>query len=188
MRCKLPAAGRCNRFQQTFVFRLHVHRKLLLSRYAPLVNDCFESRCWQGCSKRLLGGGTEASPYWGGSTNPDGSKKKIAKYTTKEEKTSRKKQTGKLRTQRKDEVRKRFLQRRIAAETNGKWSGPRKFEEWLLGMAERVLGGDSIEDTTQVRAQPAYLPLSRARRWQDTKAGRSIRSGGHYRWLALLRR
>ena len=96
-------------------------------------------------------GGREASPFWGGSKNPDGSKKKIARYNTKEEKTSRQKQNGKLRTQRKDEVRKRFLQRRVEAETNGQWSGPRKFEEWLLGVAEQVLDGDSIEDTTQVR-------------------------------------
>merc|ERR1712166_1239172 len=109
-----------------------------------------EAAAEQGCPKRLLVGGREASPFWGGSKNPDGSKKKIARYNTKEEKTSRQKQNGKLRTQRKDEVRKRFFQRRIEAETNGQWSGPRKFEEWLLGVAERVLDGDSIEDTAQV--------------------------------------
>ena len=128
-------------------------------------------------------GGREASPFWGGSKNPDGSKKKIARYNTKEEKTSRQKQNGKLRTQRKDEVRKRFLQRRIEAETNGQWSGPRKFEEWLLGVAERVLDGDSIEDTAQVRAQQACLTTKSCTQVAKYELN-AIRSVARALWLA----
>ena len=64
----------------------------------------------------MLASGKEASPYWGGSTNPDGSKKKVAKYDTKEKQTSRQNENGKLRTQRKAKVRKGFLQRRTEVE------------------------------------------------------------------------
>lgn len=116
-------------------------------------------------------GGREASPFWGGSKNPDGSKKKIARYNTKEEKTSRQKQNGKLRTQRKDEVRKRFLQRRIEAETNGQWSGPRKFEEWLLGV------------TAQVRAQQACLTTKSCTQVAKYELN-AIRSVARALWLA----
>jgi hypothetical protein len=106
----------------------------------------------QGCSKRVLASGKEASPHWGGSTNPDGSKKKVAKYDTKEKQTSRQNENGKLRTQRKAKVRKSFLQRRTEVEKNGKWPGPRKFEEWLLALGERVLDGSNDENKLQVCA------------------------------------
>ena len=111
----------------------------------------------QGCSKRVLASGKEASPFWGGSTNPDGSKKKVAKYDTKEKQTSRQKENGKLRTQRKAKVREGFLQRRTEVEKNGQWPGPRKFEEWLLALGERVLDGSNDEDKLQVCTAPLVI-------------------------------
>ena len=105
----------------------------------------------------MLASGKEASPFWGGSTNPDDSKKKVANYDTKEKQTSRQKENGKLRTQRKTSVREGFLQRRKKVEKNGQWPGPRKFEEWLLALGERVLDGSNDEDKLQVCTAPLVI-------------------------------
>ena len=87
--------------------------------------------------------GREVSAFWGGATNPDGSKKKKATLTTKAEVKARHKAKEAERSARRKAVRKLFEERRNALEQLNAWQGPRKFEEWLLRLAEGVLvGGD----------------------------------------------
>ena len=42
-------------------------------------------------------------------------------------------------------------------EKNGQWPGPRKFEEWLLALGERVLDGSNDEDKLQVCTAPLVI-------------------------------
>ena len=109
-----------------------------------------QNGCWRAAKRPRRSGVA-------GSTNPDGSKKKVAKYDTKEKQTSRQKENGKLRTQRKAKVREGFLQRRTEVEKNGQWPGPRKFEEWLLALGERVLDDSNDEDKLQVCTAPLVI-------------------------------
>jgi hypothetical protein len=85
--------------------------------------------------------------------------KKKKKYITAEQVQAGAKENQKRRKERKEQVKSLFVKRRGEAETNRSWKGPRKFEEWLFTLAERVLGGSSIEDSAQVHTLQACLGL-----------------------------
>jgi hypothetical protein len=51
----------------------------------------FELWCMQSRNKRIQANIEEVSPFWGGADNPDGSKKKVAKYNTEDKQKGRQK-------------------------------------------------------------------------------------------------
>ena len=83
----------------------------------------------QIAQKRKLVDGREASDYWGGGVNPDGSAKKTSRYVTLEDKQERRSELRQGRTLEKQAVRARFLLYRDA----------RVFDEWLIHLGEQVL-------------------------------------------------
>ena len=93
-------------------------------------------------SKRRRNDGEEASPFWGGATNPDGSLKKIAVYNTKEKKSARRKENEQRRSASKKDLKELFLERREELEKLGRWTGPRTLSVWLQELAVRVLQGE----------------------------------------------
>jgi hypothetical protein len=93
----------------------------------------------QIAQKRKLVDGREASDYWGGGVNPDGSAKKTSKYVTPEDKQERRSELRQGRTLEKQAVRARFLLYRDAQDKAKTWQGPRVFDEWLLHLGEQVL-------------------------------------------------
>ena len=106
---------------------------------------------------RLLVSGKHASPFWGGSTNPNGTKKKVARYDTKEKKSARQKEIAQKRAASKKDVRQRFMRRRTELEKLKLWRGPRKFEGWLLQLGERALDNINDVDELQVCAAPLVI-------------------------------
>ena len=88
------------------------------------------------------------SAFWGGGLNPDGSRKR--RKLGQEEAANRVKVSKEKRAARKGEVRARFLKHRANLEESGQWVGPRKFEEWLLQLAECVLGGSCKPELPEV--------------------------------------
>ena len=102
--------------------------------------------CWvvliassQSAQKRKLVDGREASKYWGGNSNPDGSAKKANKYVTAGEKQERKNVLRQEKAVERQAMRTRFVNHRDAQEKAKTWQGPRTFEEWLLKLGEQVL-------------------------------------------------
>ena len=83
--------------------------------------------------------GREVSRFWGGGRNRDGTKKR-SKLSPASAKV-RRKATAAANVARKQPLRKRFKQHRAELEGRKQWSGPRKFEDWLLVLAERELQG-----------------------------------------------
>jgi hypothetical protein len=77
------------------------------------------------------------SAFWGGSKNPDGSKKR-AKLPPDEAEV-RGKEVARKRAERKASLKARFLEHRAAGEKRKEWEGPRKFEEWLFALAEQEM-------------------------------------------------
>jgi hypothetical protein len=95
--------------------------------------------CSQSAHKRKLVDGREASKYWGGNSNPDGSAKKANKYVTAGDKLERGNALRQEKAVEKQAVRARFIKHRDAQEKAKTWQGPRTFEEWLLKLGEQVL-------------------------------------------------
>ena len=94
--------------------------------------------CVQSRAKRTLADGREVSAFWGGSLNPNGSKKR-SKLAAPEAAVKRK--VGEQqRTARKADLRRRFQVYRAALEGRNLWQGTRKFDEWLMETAGRALG------------------------------------------------
>ena len=62
------------------------------------------------------------------------------KYDTQELKTTRDKEMRQKRAAAKAGLEERFLTLRASLEKRRKWVGPRKFGEWIRGLAERELG------------------------------------------------
>jgi hypothetical protein len=106
-------------------------------------------------SKRRRADGEEASPFWGGANNPDGTTKKVAKYNTKEKKSARRKENEQRRSASKKDLKELFLERREELEKLGRWTGPRTLSVWLQELAVRVLQGED-EDTA------AHMPKVRS--------------------------
>ena len=102
----------------------------------------FESWPLQIGDKRLRADGKEASRFWGGATNPNGSLKKIAVYNTKEKKSARRKENRQRRSASKKDLKELFLERRDELEKLGRWTGPRTLSVWLQELAVRVLSGE----------------------------------------------
>ena len=98
----------------------------------------------QSCNKRLRAAGKEASSFWGGATNPDGSLKKIAVYNTKGKKSARRKENEQRRSASRKDLKELFLERREELEKLGRWTGPRTLSvcTWLQELA--VLCGSSM--------------------------------------------
>ena len=109
----------------------------------------------QSCNKRLRADGIkEASSFWGGATNPDGSLKKIAVYNTKGKKSARRKENEQRRSASKKDLKELFLERRDELEKLGRWTGPRTLSVWLQELAVRVLNG---EDEAAAAGIPTVL-------------------------------
>ena len=108
----------------------------------------------QSCNKRLRADGKEASSFWGGATNPDGSLKKIAVYNTKGKKSARRKENEQRRSASKKDLKELFLERREELEKLGRWTGPRTLSVWLQELAVRVLNG---EDEAAAAGIPTVL-------------------------------
>ena len=96
----------------------------------------------QSRNKRLLADGKEASPFWGGADNPDGSKKKVAEYDTQDKKRARQKVCQQRAGAKSKQVRKLFVKRRDELLKLGQWQGPNVFQEWLMQLATGVLQGE----------------------------------------------
>ena len=77
------------------------------------------------------------SAHWGGARNPDGSCKRTK--LPADQAKAREKQAAKTRAERKAQVKQRFLEHRKECEGRKDYTGPRKFEEWLLALAEAEL-------------------------------------------------
>ena len=105
----------------------------------------------ESCNKRLRADGKEASSFWGGATNPDGSLKKIAVYNTKEKQSARRKENEQRRSASRKDLKELFLERREELEKLGRWTGPRTLSVWLQELAVRVLSG---EDETAAAGIP----------------------------------
>ena len=101
--------------------------------------------------KRHMPDGREVSALWGGNINPDGSLKKKKRFVTKDQVQARRKENKATRKENSEKVRTLFIKRRAAAEETGKWRGPRKFEPWMLSVAERVLSGNCEHEEAQVK-------------------------------------
>ena len=66
------------------------------------------------------------------------------------EEKAREKAMEARRAARRKAVRIKFVAYRDAREKLNSWTGPRKFEEWLLALAERELGGEGAAQLPQV--------------------------------------
>ena len=104
----------------------------------------------QSCNKRLRADGEEASPFWGGADNPDGSKKKVAQYDTEDKKRARQKVCQQRAGAESKQVRKLFVERRDELLKLGQWEGPNVFQQWLMQLATRVLQGEDEAAAAQM--------------------------------------
>jgi hypothetical protein len=87
------------------------------------------------------------SAFWGGARNPDGSAKRPARFVGADARRERQRENERARGAKRACVRQRFLEHRDACEKLGRWTDPRKFEEWVLALATKVL---DAEDETVV--------------------------------------
>jgi hypothetical protein len=78
------------------------------------------------------------SAFWGGSKNPNGSRKRSK--LVPEEAAAKQKVNEQQRAARKADMRRRFLKHRVALEGRNQWQGTRKYDEWLMETAGRALG------------------------------------------------
>ena len=104
----------------------------------------------QSCNKRLRADGEEASLFWGGADNPDGSKKKVAQYDTEDKKRARQKVCQQRAGAESKQVRKLFVERRDKLLKLGQWEGPNVFQQWLMQLATRVLQGEDEAAAAQM--------------------------------------
>lgn len=111
--------------------------------------------CVQVRSKRRRADGTEVSAFWGGARNPDGSAKRPARFVGADAKRERQRELTARKSAERARVRERFLKLREGCEKLGRWTGPRKFEEWLLGLATKVL--DAQDETAIPEVLCAFL-------------------------------
>lgn len=73
-------------------------------------------------------------------------RKRARKYETAEAVKAREKECEKIRAAKRASTKQRFYEHRARLEARKKWQGPRKYEEWLLALAERELAaGDAAE-------------------------------------------
>ena len=110
----------------------------------------FELWCMQSRNKRLRADGEEASQFWGGAVNPDGSKKKVAKYNTEDKKKGRQKVCQQRAGAESKQVRKLFVERRDELLKLGQWKGPNVFNKWLMQLATKVLEGEGEAAAAQM--------------------------------------
>jgi hypothetical protein len=109
------------------------------------------SSCVQSGTKRRLADGREVSAYWRGGRNPDGTPKRPARFVGPVVKRERQRENEARRTAHRADVRKRFTKHRNSREMLGQWKGTRKFEEWLLELAVRVLDHGDEAAVPEVR-------------------------------------
>ena len=95
----------------------------------------------QSRNTRLRADGEEASPFWGGSNNPDGSKKKVAQYDTQDKKRARQKVCQQRAGAESKQACKLYVERRDELLELGQWKRPNVFQQWLMQLATRVLQG-----------------------------------------------
>ena len=110
----------------------------------------FELWCMQSRNKRIRADGEEASPFWGGADNPDGSKKKVAEYDTQDKKRARQKVCQQRAGAESKQVHKLFVKRRDELLKLGQWEGPSVFQQWLMQLATRVLQGEDEAAAAQM--------------------------------------
>ena len=109
-------------------------------------------------SKRRRADGEQASPFWGGANNPDGTTKKVAKYdTAPKRKRGRRKVCEQRAATEKKQVHKLFVQRRDELTKIGQWRGSNVFGKWLMQLALRVLQGD--DEGTAAQQMPKVRSL-----------------------------
>ena len=94
--------------------------------------------------------GKEASSFWGGADNPDGSKKRVAEYDTKDKKKGRQKVCQQRARAESKQVRKLFVERRDELLKLGQWKGPNVFQQWLMQLATKVLQGEDEAAAAQM--------------------------------------
>jgi hypothetical protein len=104
----------------------------------------------QSTAKRTLADGREVSAFWGGSKNPNGSKKRSK--LVPEEAAAKQKVNNQQRAARKADMRRRFQEHRAVLEGRNQWQGTRKYDEWLMEIAGRALGD-------REEAEAAVMPM-----------------------------
>ena len=82
------------------------------------------------------------------SANWGGARKRPKRYETKEAAKAGGKEKKQQRAAEKNTVRERFIKHRDATEKVSKWQGPRRFEAWLLALAERELAAREPAEAT----------------------------------------
>ena len=85
--------------------------------------------------------GRVVSAHWGGNWKLDGTAKKKKRFEGKDAIKAREKEMEARRGAKRKAVRELFVSRRDALEKLKLWNGPRKYEEWLLELAQGVLAG-----------------------------------------------
>jgi hypothetical protein len=110
----------------------------------------FELWCMQSRNKRIRADGEEASPFWGGADNPDGSKKKVAKYNTEDKKKARQRVCQQRAGAESKQVRTLFVKRRDNLLKLGQWKEPNMFHKWLMQLAIKVLEGEGEAAAAQM--------------------------------------